>query len=296
MLKNQKKKRSRKGLVAVVVIAMLIIALFVSQRINSMDSISDYQSETVSKGTIETYYTFSGNISSSNTQNVMAQKIMQISEIKVSEGQKISTDDALFIASDNTEVKSKIDGTINKIYVEADQQVMSGSQLCEIIDFENLEVSIKVDEYDLSCVEIGKKIIVNIGSLDKNIDGTVSEISRTATSQNGVSYFVATVDLEYDQDLKVGMTAEAKILNKKSENTLVIPMKALSFEDDNTPYVYIADEKNNLEKVYITAGINDGKNIEVLSGLSDGQTIYYKNSDDTKSSTGFGPGMSNSNS
>ena len=105
MLKNQKKKRSRKGLVAVVVIAMLIIALFVSQRINSMDSISDYQSETVSKGTIETYYTFSGNISSSNTQNVMAQKIMQISEIKVSEGQKISTDDALFIASDNTEVK-----------------------------------------------------------------------------------------------------------------------------------------------------------------------------------------------
>ena len=46
----------------------------------------------------------------------------------------------------------------------------------------------------------------------------------------------------------------------------------------------------------VITGTNDGKNIEVLSGLSDGQTIYYKNSDDTKSSTGFGPGMSNSNS
>lgn len=52
-----------------------------------------YSEETVKKGSIETYYIFSGNVESKDTQNIISEKIMQISDIKVSEGDKVEKDD-----------------------------------------------------------------------------------------------------------------------------------------------------------------------------------------------------------
>lgn len=286
---NAKNKKLKKGLFICLAIIIVILLLFTSYRMTSQGENNNYVSATVSNETIRKYYTFSGNVASSNTQNVMAQKILQISEIKVSEGDKVSADDVLFVTTDGSEVKSKIDGTVNNIYVETDQQVVSGAKLCEIIDFETLEVSIKVDEYDLFSVEIGKSIDVRIGAIDKGINGTVSDISNTAISQNGVSYFIATVDLDYDEDIKVGMTAEAKILKEESIDTTIIPMKALSFDDENNPFVYIEGENNSMTKISVVPGITDGINVEITSGLENGQTIYYRNTIESDDNGNFTP-------
>ena len=153
--KSNKNKQSKKGLLMGISIAAAVLLLIAGLKLMLRSGTDNYLSATVTKETIETYYTFTGNVDSSNTQNVMAEKILQISQINVSEGDKVTTDDVIFVATDGTEVKSKIEGTINKIFVEVDQQVMSGGQLCQIIDLENLEVSVRVDEYDLSCIEIG---------------------------------------------------------------------------------------------------------------------------------------------
>lgn len=281
-----KKKKSRKGLFIGIGIAVVVLLMVLPMLMNSGNG--GYWSAQTSKGTIETYYTFSGNVASKNTQVVMAEKIVQISEIDVSEGDKVTSDTVLFTTSDGTEIKSKTSGTVNRIFVEADQQLMSGSQLCEIIDFENLEVGIRVDEYDLGCVEVGKKIDVSICALDKDITGTVSSISRTATSQNGVAYFTAKVDLDKDSNIKVGMTAEAKVLNSQATDVVILPMKALSFDEENNPFVYFQGNRpNEFTKTPVEVGITDGKNVEIKSGIGDNQTIYYK---DPNASSGGGVG------
>lgn len=271
-----KQKKSKKGLIIGIVVVVIVALLIFGVTTMAGGQNSNYLSTIVSQDTIETYYTFSGNVQSSNTQNVMAEGILQISEIKVSEGSDVKAEDVLFVTADGAEIKAEIDGTVNEIFVETDQQVISGSQLCEIIDFENLEVTVKVDEYDHSTLEVGDSIDVIVGSLDKEIEGTVSKISRTATNQNGVAYFNATISLEYDSEVKVGMTVEAKVLNEKSKDTLVIPMRALNFDEDNNPYVYTMDSAGKMKKTTIVLGINDGKNVEIKSGLSNGQTIYYQ--------------------
>lgn len=271
-----KQKKSKKGLVIGIIVVVIVALLIFGVTTMAGNQNGNYLSTSVSQETVETYYTFSGNVQSTNTQNVMAEGILQISEIKVSEGSDVKAEDVLFVTADGTEIKAEIDGTVNEIFVETDQQVISGSQLCEIIDFENLEVTVKVDEYDHSTLEIGDSIDVIVGSLDKEIDGTVSKISRTATNQNGVAYFMATISLEYDSEVKVGMTVEAKVLNEKSKDALVIPMRALNFDEDGNPYVYTMDSAGKMKKTTIVLGINDGKNVEIKSGLSNGQTIYYQ--------------------
>lgn len=275
---NAKKKKS-KWIVIGILVGIIVVSLS-AYSINKKNSIENkYDKVTAIKGNIETFYTFSGNVQSKNSQIVMAQNMMQIKEIKVSKGDKVKTDDILFTTTDGTNIKSKINGTVSKIYIKEDQAVMSGIQLCEIYDFDNLQVNINVDEYDLSCLELNKEIDVTIGAIDKTIKGTVSEISDTAVSQNGVAYFTSIIDLEQNSEIKVGMTAEAKKTNMKVDDVLTLSMKALQFDEEDNPYVYIMPENSKKNsspvKIDIEVGINNGKTIQIINGLKEGQTVLY---------------------
>lgn len=286
-----KGKKSKTGLALVVlaVIAALVVVLI--PRVLGQGSTAGYESASVSKGTVETFYTFTGSVNSKSTQSVMAENIMQISEIKVSEGDKVYKDDVLFIGADAAEVRAKIDGTVSNIKVEVDEQVMSGALLCEIYDFDNLQVSVKVDEYDLPSIQADATIEVSIPALEKEISGSVAHISDTAINQNGVAFFTAELNLEKDSAIKVGMTAEARILQEQAKDVLTIPVKALMFDDENNPYVYTKGDKNAMIKTTLTVGINDGKIAEITSGLRSGDTVYYT-SENAKSSGGnFMPPM-----
>lgn len=286
------KKKSSKWVAFLVIIVLIIGGVMVAS--NSLKgSITDNFYETkASKETIETYYTFSGSVGSKDSQIVMAQKIMQISKINVAEGDKIKKDTVLFETSDGFEVKAKIAGNVSKIYVSKDQQVMAGAQLCDIYDFENLEVNVKVDEYDIDSVSVNKKVDVTIAALDKTISGTVAKLSNTAANQNGVAYFTATIDLDKDSDIKIGMTAEAKILNKQAKEVITLPLKAVLFDENDKPYIYVLSESNGKTSIpiqkAIEIGLDDGKTIEIKSGLTDGQKVLYPKSG-TQDNGGFMP-------
>ncbi|HBI02848.1 MAG TPA: RND transporter [Paenibacillaceae bacterium] len=268
-----KQKKGKKGLVIGIIAGVIIIGLIATQIL--LPKQNKYTDVTVKKATIETYYTFSGSVDSKYKQNVMASNVMQISEINVNEGEKVEKDTVLFTTSQGNEIKSQIVGTISKIYVEQDQQVMSGTQLCDIYDFDNLQISVKVDEHDLNGIAKGKTVSVSIDALNKEMTGSVSSISSTAINENGIAYFSAVIDLPKDNSIKVGMTAEAKILNKQAKDVLSIPVKALQFDTDDKPYVLIKQEKGAPVKKYVKVGINDGKTVEITEGLKEGQVVSY---------------------
>ncbi len=266
------KKKSKKGLIIGIIIALVALAMLAPML---MPKPSMYSQVSVTKASIETYYTFSGSVASKNTQNVMASSVMQISEIKVNEGDKINKDTVLFKTAQGQEIKSQIAGTVSKIYAKKDQLVLAGTPLFDIYDFDNLQISVKVDEYDLKSIAKDKEVAVTIGAIDKQITGKVASVSDTAINQNGVAYFMAVIDLPKDEAVKVGMTAEAKILNKQAKDVLSIPMKALQFDENDKSYVLIKQEKGDPTKQFVEVGINDGKTVQITQGLSEGQIVVY---------------------
>ena len=104
--------------------------------------------------------------------------VMQVSEIKVKEGDIVKEGDVLIAVIPWEEIKAKIDGEISNINVEENQQVMAGVKLMEIVDYEHLEINVKVDEYDIGALEKGKEATVKIGAINKEIKGTISSISK----------------------------------------------------------------------------------------------------------------------
>lgn len=283
-------RRSRRLPIAVSLVilsvAIILAALFALSR---QRGLSGYTEETIQKGAIETTFSFAGNVESKSSAAVTAEKLLQIKEWKVAEGDRVTEGAVLLITTMGDSVTAPIGGTVASVDAQEGDAVMAGAPLCSLMDFEHLQITVRIDEYDLQSVETGKAVEVTVGAADKTLEGTVSSLSRTATVQNGVSYFTAVIDLPQDDSLRVGMSAEAKILNKRVEDALLVPMAALQFNEDNTPYVLVKSGKSRPVSQKITVGINDGLNVQVIDGLSEGQTVLIPQSG-IRQSTGLRQG------
>ena len=234
-----------------------------------------YESAEAKIGDITTYYSFSGNVETKNRQTVVSEKVMQVSELKVQEGDTVKDGDVLLKTTAGDQLKSKIDGEVANIAVAENVQIMAGTKLLEIVDYNNLEVAVKVDEYDITALEKDKEATVKIGALNKEIKGKISSMSKEGQIVNGVTYFTATIDLEKDDSLRIGMTAEVKLISNQATGVVTLPMTALQFDDNNKPYVLKKDAKGAAVKTQITTSINDGTTVEVKSGVLKGETILY---------------------
>lgn len=282
---NVKKRSRKKRWITIIVIVIVIAAVAVGYYFRP--TVSPYESEIATSGDIITYYSFSGNVETKNRQTVISEKVMQISDILVSEGDYVVVGDVLFKTSTGKKIEAEIDGEIADIYVEEDEQVIAGASLLQIVDYDNLEINVKVDEYDISALAIGKETTVTIWAIDKKITGVVSSMSKEGQVINGVTYFIATVDLTQDEAIKIGMSAEVQVISDFVKNAVTLPMTVIQFEDDNTPYVLIADENGEPVKTAIVTGINDGTTVEIITGVSVGDTILFTNAS-AVTNAGFG--------
>ena len=269
-----KKKKSyiRKWIifVLILIVAASSIYLFLTTR-----NTSNYEEVEAKIGNIITYYSFSGNVEAKNYESVISEKLMQVSEIKVKNGDTIEAGDELIITSTGDSITAKIAGEIQGLNVDENATVMAGIKLLDIIDYDNLQISIKVDEYDLPAIDIGEETIVKINALNKEVTGTISYISKTGTTLNDVTFFIATIDLRRDSNLKIGMSAETRLLNSQANDVVILPMSVIQFYDDNTAYVLKEGENGRPEKIDILAGINDGNNVEIISGVANGEKVLY---------------------
>jgi HlyD family secretion protein len=98
---------------------------------------------------------------------------------------------------------------------------------------------VKVDEYDLTAVSIRQKSNIKNKCSDLQVGGVVSKISKQATVVNGVSFLPTKITIDDNENLRVGMSCEIKIVNESVKDATTISMKALQFDNYNQPYVYL---------------------------------------------------------
>lgn len=270
--RDKAKKKLRRRIIAAVVLVLLIGTAATLFLLRPKDAA--FTEETAKSGDIATYYSFGGNIEAKERQSVLADTMMQIKTLKVKEGDAVKKGDVLAETTMGGKIQAKIDGEITTIYVEESAQLMAGAPVMDLVNYDELQVTIKVDEYDLGTIQAGKAVTATINALDKDVKGTVSKVSREAVTMNGVSYFTASVDLEKDASLLVGMSAEVKLLNQEVKGVATLSMKALQFDNENKPYVYVKNAEGKTVAKAVTVGINDGVTVEIKDGVKAGDTVF----------------------
>lgn len=176
---------------------------------------------------------------------------------------------------DDCVIKAPMDGVVTRIYIKEGTYASAGQTAMEVMGTDRLKVTMLVDEYDIFSVQKGKEVAVFVNALGKEVTGTIVSVSESAETMNGISYFTAEASIPSDGNIKVGMSAEVKLLNQKSESAVSLPVSALQFDEENKPYVLFKEEgKKEVTHHYVTIGINDGTYAEITEGLNAGDIVY----------------------
>ncbi|MDQ7093142.1 HlyD family efflux transporter periplasmic adaptor subunit [Desulfosporosinus sp. PR] len=279
------KKTGKKKAIIWSIIGVLVVALGIA--FYALPKKTNYTEVKATTGNLATNYTFSGSIEAKNRQTVYADKTMQIKDIKVQTGQQVSTDTVLMTTTMGEEIKPELAGEVSNIYADENAQIMPGAKLIDIVDYSDLQLKVQVDEYDLAAVSTGKNATVTIHALNKDVQGKITDVSKEGDYTNGVTTFTADISLPKDSSLRVGMSAEAKVLNQSVSNVVLLPMSAIQFDANNNPYVLLKDSNNVPKTVSLTLGINDGVQVEVKSGVKANDIILVP---PLAKSTGLGAG------
>lgn len=358
---NKLNKSKKKKIIAAIFL-VLIIAGFIIVRGVTASSAGSMIEVTAAKQDLTKYYSFSGNIESSDVQNVVATTNEPVKKFYVQEGDKVQAGDLLYEVDSNTiqstlttanttfanakttysankldyerkkslyeiggvtleELQSaqdalssaqnqvtqaqasyeqaqkqyedtkcyaEVSGEVSKIYVDENDSITQGTSIMDIVNYDSLEISIKVDEYDLSEITEGMDAEVSVEAIGKTITGTITEIARGASVDNGVSYFDTTVSLPQDTDLRVGLSAEVKVVTASAKDAVTVPLAAVAYNGANA-YVQKYNDSGSLENTAVTVGINNGTDIEIKKGLEAGDKIAYVSTSTSDSSKMSGP-------
>ena len=157
-------------------------------------------------------------------------------------------------------IKSDINGKVYSVYKEKGEMVNTQTPIALLGDAKAFYLELQVDEYDITRILIGEKVLLSMDSYKgKVFEAVIRKIDPLMNAQSK-SFTVEADFIQPPPSLYPNLTTEANIIIKVKENAITIPRNFLL--NDST--VTLA----NKEKRKITTGLKDYLKVEIVSGLT----------------------------
>lgn len=289
---NKKKKKRKHRFRRFVTMTLLILfaaaaVYFYAWPKLKAEATITYDAYTAHTGTISNALSFSGSVNVKNSETLTADASAIVRKIYVTEGEKVTRDQKLIRLSNGTTLKAGFDGEINEISVEEGDSVSINTSLIQVVDFENMTISMRVDEYAISDLQVGQQCTVTITALGQAFDSQIAKINRISSGGGSTAYYTVTVELNVTGDVLPGMQATVSIPLTESVDGVILAMDALSFHQNNSAYVLVKDENGAMQEVSVEVGIDNDNYIAILSGLNDGDVVYKAAETKTSAASGI---------
>ena len=175
-------------------------------------------------------------------------------------------------------VNSEYNGVVTEISLAEGDSVDTGSTLIVLSDYDEVTVTVSLEEADLENIRENDTVNVSIDAWpDEDFSGTVEEIGDTQyDSSTGTTYSDVTVKLSGDTaKLYDGMTAELTFVTKETETVTYVSNRAV-YRENGKSYVRVYDENGDVASLEVVTGFSDGSNVEVIEGLEEGDTVLIE--------------------
>ncbi len=188
-------------------------------------------------------------------------------------------------AMNNYTITAPISGTIIEKDAKVGDAVKAGDTLCIVYDLSYLEMSINVDELQISSISVGQKVQITADAVpDKTYVGTVTRVSMKGASNGGTTTYPVTIRIDDTDGLRPGMNANAEIVVAEAKNALVVPNAAVVrgsyvLVTKDSPSAANADTTMEAPEgfvyVPVKTGVSDDDYTQIVSGIQEGDTIGY---------------------
>jgi multidrug efflux pump subunit AcrA (membrane-fusion protein) len=189
-------------------------------------------------------------------------------------------------AQDNflkTVILAPFDGTVvsvgvkkNDVLSQIDYASVTAVQL---VDTSQIKFQGQVDEIDILKIKTGQNVSVEVDAVpNRMFTGYVSFISPYGTpNASGVVEFPITIQLNpEDVALKGGLTSTADITVSSVEDTLLLPVAAVTTTNSGSFVTVVDETTGQQEKRQITLGAQNLQFAQVLSGLKEGEKVVIQ--------------------
>ena len=169
-------------------------------------------------------------------------------------------------------IKSSINGIVNKRFIEPGAVVSPGTQLFELVDVSKLKLNINVNETQVANLSPGDEVTVRASVFpDMILKGRITFIAPKA--DNALNF---PVEIEISGNpgnkLKAGMFGTAIFNFRNSAPVVLIPRSAFA-GSVSTNQVFVAENASTARLRNVIAGRVIGDKVEVLQGLTEGEQI-----------------------
>ena len=188
-------------------------------------------------------------------------------------------------AMNNYTITAPISGTIIEKAAKVGDAVKAGDTLCIVYDLSYLEMSINVDELQISSISVGQQVQITADAVpDKTYVGTVTRVSMKGASNGGTTTYPVTIRIDDTDGLRPGMNANAEIVVAEAKNALVVPNAAVVrgsyvLVTKDSPSAANADTTMEAPEgfvyVPVKTGVSDDDYTQIVSGIQEGDTIGY---------------------
>ena len=273
-----------------------VIVRTVTIDVSNPGGLSTEQTASAAVGTATS--TASGTFTYKEEETVTAQVSGEVSSIRVSEGDQVSSgqtlivltsddlDDSLQSASeslrnaeislenqyenlDDYTITSPIKGTIVDKNYNAGETTEANQVLCTIYDLSYLTKTLSVDELDIASIEVGQSVSIVADAVeDTTYTGTVTKVSVAGTSSGSATTYPVTIRIDETDGLLPGMSVDATIELASAEDVLAIPSAALNRGDT---VLVTADSPSAANGTLVESTAEDGEDyysVEVTTGVS----------------------------
>ena len=121
-----------------------------------------------------------------------------------------------------------------------------------IQDTDSLKISITIAEYDIDSVSEGMHAVITSDVIDGEINGTLTQISPTASGGgSSSSTFSAEVTVDDENSgLLIGTNAKVQIIQSTTEDVFTVPLDAIEEKEDGTSVIYVQSGEENGEPIF----------------------------------------------
>ena len=185
----------------------------------------------------------------------------------------------------NYTITSPIRGTIIEKAAKVGDALSTSSDLCTIYDLSYLEMTINVDELQVSSLSVGQTVQVTADAVqDRTYEGIVTRVSMKGDTSGGTTTYPVTVRIDETDGLRPGMNANAEIVVAQAKNALAVPNAAVVrgsyvLVTQDSPSAVNADPDmvapDGFVYVKVKLGVSDSDYTQVVSGLTAQDTVGY---------------------
>lgn len=177
------------------------------------------------------------------------------------------------------QITAPIDGTIEAVYIEANEKAFEDTACLVLSNKSNIEVTFQVAEAAAYVLKTGDKIKVEKnGSMN---EGTITEVSLMADPQTKL--FTVKASLGSVTGFSTGTDVKVYAETQKVSDVMILPYDTLYFQGD-TAYVYCAEDDEAVRKI-VQVGLMNEEYAQILDGLAEEDIVISTWSSQLKDGT-----------